>query len=77
MLGRLRGQSLVEPAGPRLTNDGHVAADTMFEARCDEIRSILAEWEPEQQPEVNELVDRFARSLSSAPPVLEPAPLSS
>jgi plasmid stabilization system protein ParE len=40
----------------------------MTEARCDEIQAILEDWNPEEQPEVRELIQTFARSLGEAPP---------
>ncbi len=71
MLGELRGQALVEPHVPRLTASGETAATKMTEARCDEIQAILEDWKPEEQPEVRELIQTFARSLGKAPPTVE------
>ncbi len=76
LLADLRARSLVEPGAPRLTAAGADAAARMNRARCDEIEALLADWEPERHPEVLELVQRFARSLSAAPPVLEPEPVA-
>ncbi len=39
----------------------------MTEARCDEIQAILEDWKPEEQPEVRELIQTFARSLGKTP----------
>ncbi len=46
----------------------------MTEARCDEIQAILEDWKPEEQPEVRELIQSFARSLGKTPPAAEQAP---
>jgi hypothetical protein len=45
-------------------------AAQMTQARCDEIRELVDEWQPPQHPEVVQLIERFARSLSSAPPLV-------
>jgi EmrB/QacA subfamily drug resistance transporter len=73
MLAELRERGLVEAGAPALTPAGRAAAARMTEARCDEIRAVLEDWEPEQHPEVLSLVERFGRLLGSAPPVA-PAP---
>ncbi len=73
MLAELRGQGLVEPAAPRLTPAGETAAARMTEARCDEIQAILEDWNPEEQPEVRDLIQSFARSLGKTPPAAEQA----
>ena len=69
MLQELRGLSLVEAEAPRLTQEGEAAATRMTEARCDEIQAIVEDWKPEEQPEVRELIQTFARSLGKTPPV--------
>jgi EmrB/QacA subfamily drug resistance transporter len=68
MLSALRAQSLIEPTAPRLTPGGEIAAAKMTEARCDEIQAIVEDWDPEEQPEVRELIQTFARSLGEMPP---------
>jgi EmrB/QacA subfamily drug resistance transporter len=69
LLGHLRDESLVEPDSALLTDTGIDAAAQMTEARCEEIREIVEEWQPAQHPEVLQLIERFARSLSSSPPL--------
>jgi hypothetical protein len=32
------------------------------------VQALLAEWQPEEQPEVRELVGRFAALLAAEPP---------
>jgi hypothetical protein len=68
LLGVLRTRGLVEPDEPRLTAAGREAGRQMTDARSAEISSILDEWQPAQHAEVRQLIDRFARSLSAAPP---------
>jgi hypothetical protein len=41
----------------------------MTEARREEVRAIVADWKPEEQPEVKRLVDRFAEAMGSTPPL--------
>jgi EmrB/QacA subfamily drug resistance transporter len=73
LLADLRAKGLVEPGAARLTPAGDDAAARLERARRDAVQELLEDWEPERHPEVLELVRRFARSLSAAPPVLEPA----
>jgi DNA-binding MarR family transcriptional regulator len=74
LLDDLRARSLVDPSAPRLTAEGSAAAARLTKARCDEIQTLLEDWQPEQHAEVLQLVNRFARSLSSSPPMAEPVP---
>jgi EmrB/QacA subfamily drug resistance transporter len=70
LLGGLRTHGLVEPDGARLTASGTTAAAHMTQARKDEVRELVEEWKPEEHAEVRGLIDRFAHSLSAAPPAL-------
>ena len=71
MLGDLRAGSFVDPSAPRLTATGEEAAAKLTDARRDEIRAAVEDWEPERQPEVRELIETFARSLTSSPPAMD------
>ena len=73
MLSDLRARSLVEPSAPRLTAAGEEAAAKLTDARRSEIRAAVEDWEPERQPEVRELIETFARSLSNSPPAVDEA----
>jgi EmrB/QacA subfamily drug resistance transporter len=73
LLKALRAGSLVEPERARLTPEGLAVADKLTQARCDEIQSALEDWRPEEHAEVLELIQRFARSLSTSPPAAAPA----
>ena len=70
MLADLRARALVEPDAPRLTETGRAAAARIADARRDEVRAIVEDWKPEEQPEVKSLIATFADSLSTAPPLL-------
>jgi EmrB/QacA subfamily drug resistance transporter len=67
-LEELRHGSLVEPDGVHLTPDGESAAAKIAEARRAEVEEILRDWQLDEQPEVRQLIERFARSLGTAPP---------
>jgi DNA-binding MarR family transcriptional regulator len=74
LLADLRAHAFVEASRPRLTEAGEEAAARLTRARCDEIETLLADWQPEEHAEVLQLVERFARSLSKTPPAAELAP---
>jgi hypothetical protein len=68
MLSELRAAGLVEAGASRPTAAGVAAADRIHDARCREIAEILDDWQPSEQPEVRELIDRFSRELARSPP---------
>ena len=70
MLADLRARGLVEKGAPLLTAAGRDAAAKLTGARRDEIRAILEDWKPDEQPEVERLIERFAASLGAAPPMV-------
>jgi len=75
LLADLRTQGLVEGSPQvRLTKRGHTAVQKMAEARREALQRFLVEWEPEQHPEVLQLLERFARSLRATPPAGDPVP---
>ena len=67
MLAELQRESLVD--GSALTTQGWEAAARMTKAREHEVHEILDDWRPDEQPEVRELIERFARALASEPPI--------
>jgi EmrB/QacA subfamily drug resistance transporter len=74
-LDDLRSQGLVEGSPQvRLTESGHAAVQKMAEARQEALHRFLEEWQPEQHPEVVQLLERFARSLRATPPAGDPVP---
>jgi EmrB/QacA subfamily drug resistance transporter len=70
----LRIRALVEPGELRLTPDGEAAAAKLRQTGRDAVQAMLEDWQPEQHPEVIRLIERFARSLSAAPPSVQPTP---
>jgi EmrB/QacA subfamily drug resistance transporter len=76
ILDRLRQHGLVEEDRAQLTAAGQDAAATMTAVRYDRIRALVEEWQPEQHPEVLEMIDRLVTSLNESPPVEEePVPV--
>jgi EmrB/QacA subfamily drug resistance transporter len=73
ILDELRARSLAEPDSTRLTRAGAEAATKLEQTGRDSVQALLAGWEPEQHPEVLEMIRRFARSLSTGPPAPAPA----
>jgi EmrB/QacA subfamily drug resistance transporter len=72
LLDELRDRAYVEPGSTRVTPAGKAAATRLEQAGRDAVRALLADWEPEEHPEVLQIIQRFARSLGSAPPAREP-----
>ena len=74
-LDDLRAQGLVEGSSQvRLTESGRTAVQKMADARQEALQRFLEEWQPEQHPEVVQLLERFARSLRATPPAGDPVP---
>jgi EmrB/QacA subfamily drug resistance transporter len=68
LLAGLRRASLAATARPELTPAGADAAERIVQAGRDEAADLLAEWEPDQHPEILQLIQRFTRTLTAAPP---------
>ena len=76
LISDLRAHGLVEgEPRVRLTDRGHDAVQRMADARREALQRFLAEWQPEQHPEVLQLLERFARSLRARPPAGDPVPV--
>ncbi len=73
ILDELRARSLAEPDSVRLTAAGTDAATRLERTGRDSVTALLEGWEPEEHPEVLQMIRRFARSLSTGPPAPEPA----
>ena len=55
--------------GPRLlTPAGTGAADRLTQARCDAVEELLRDWKPDGHSDVLGMIQRYARSFTSAPP---------
>jgi EmrB/QacA subfamily drug resistance transporter len=65
-LEELRRRSLVsgrDGGTIALTTDGREEYERLVAARCAGLRELLAGWNPDQQPEVQRMVDRLGRDL--------------
>jgi DNA-binding MarR family transcriptional regulator len=51
-----------------LTTEGREDYERLIAARCAGLRELLAGWRPEEQPEVQRMVDSLARDLVSRIP---------
>jgi EmrB/QacA subfamily drug resistance transporter len=69
LLDTLRARSLVEAGAPRLTLAGEDAATRIRQTGREELESFLADWELDQHPDIMQLIQVFARALTSAPPL--------
>ncbi len=77
-LDELRRLSLVETRDDgttTLTSAGRDDYERLVEARCAGLRELLAGWNPDQQPELQEMVDRLGRDLVSQIPMPPVAPV--
>ena len=64
--GRLAERGLI--AGDELTESGRAATARLTEARCDSLRSLIADWSPDADPRVNDVVARLAGELADDVP---------
>ena len=69
--GTLAGRDLVA-ADSALTDAGHAVAGRLIDARRDSLRSLIADWSPDDDPRVNDAVHRLAQELARESP--EPVP---
>jgi EmrB/QacA subfamily drug resistance transporter len=51
-----------------LTPAGHSAARELMAARCDSLRALVADWRPDDDPRVNDAIERLARELGRETP---------
>jgi EmrB/QacA subfamily drug resistance transporter len=52
----------------RLTPEGEALAAKLIEARCACLRQLVEEWRPDEDPRLNEAIDRLARELGQEAP---------
>ena len=75
LLDGLAREGLVEGMPEaRLSETGRAAVERMGAARQEALQQLLAGWEPDQHPEVLQLLERFTRSLRATPPAGDPVP---
>jgi hypothetical protein len=65
-LATLRAGGLV--AGDALTDPGHATAERLLAARRDCLRSLVADWSPDEDPRVNDAITRIADELARESP---------
>ena len=66
LLATLAERGLV--AGDELTAAGHATAARLIGARRDGLNSLIADWQPDDDPRVNDAIDRLAGELEREPP---------
>ena len=66
LLDSLDGRGLV--ADSALTDAGHATAERLVGARRDCLSSLIADWQPDDDPRVNDAVARLARELGRDTP---------
>jgi DNA-binding MarR family transcriptional regulator len=67
LVRELEARELVREAA--LTGEGHATAARLIDARFECLHSLVADWEPDSDPRVNEAIDRLARELARETPV--------
>jgi DNA-binding MarR family transcriptional regulator len=70
-LEQLERRSLVEQdgGGPiELTKTGREDYERLVTARCDGLRELLSGWDPDEHPQLRELIDKLGRDLVSEIP---------
>jgi EmrB/QacA subfamily drug resistance transporter len=55
-------------AGDALTDRGHATAQRLLDARRDCLRSLVADWSPDEDPRVNNAIARIAEELARESP---------
>jgi hypothetical protein len=70
-LAALCAQDVIGEDG-RVTAPGHALRDRLVAARTDCLRGLIAEWQPDEHPELDPLLRRLAEELG-APPAAEPS----
>jgi EmrB/QacA subfamily drug resistance transporter len=62
----LEARELVAEAA--LTGDGHATAARLLDARSSCLHSLVADWEPDSDPRINDAIERLARELARETP---------
>jgi EmrB/QacA subfamily drug resistance transporter len=66
-LADLRERGAIDPGGTALTDGGRALRDRLVAARTHGLRQLVADWEPDANPELDPLVARLADELAPAP----------
>ncbi len=54
--------------GPDLTDAGHETAQQLLRAREDCLRSLVADWSPDDDPRINEAIEKLSREFARTAP---------
>jgi MFS family permease len=65
-LAELRERGLVGGEPARLTHDGDRVYDRYMTARTAALRTVVDEWEPDRNPEIDPIIRRLAEALDSS-----------
>jgi EmrB/QacA subfamily drug resistance transporter len=71
-LASLRARDALDADG-RLTPAGHALRDQLVAARTDCLRGLIADWQPDEHPELDPLLHRLAEELAEPREPREPA----
>jgi EmrB/QacA subfamily drug resistance transporter len=66
VLAELRERGLVGGEPARLTQAGGQVYDKVVAARCDALRTLVADWEPDRNPEIDPIIRRLADVLDES-----------
>jgi EmrB/QacA subfamily drug resistance transporter len=66
VVAELRERGLVGGEPPRLTQDGSEIYDRVSVARTNALRTLVRDWEPDENPEIDAIVRRLADALDNA-----------
>ena len=66
LIAELHERALVRDA--RLTEDGHATAERLIVARRERLTLLVADWEADDDPRVNDVIARLAVELGAEPP---------
>ena len=58
----------MEPTSEALTPAGEQTATHLANLSREDVRALIKDWQPDRHPDIGELIQRFTKSLASAPP---------
>ena len=75
--GLVEGGEPCSPAARALTEKDKQTLDTLISRGCDRLEELSDGWQPEQHPELRELIQGLARQFIDTTPVASGAPQAS
>ena len=69
-LGALDERGLVGDGAP--TDEGRATVQRLLEARRDCLTALVADWEPDEDPRINDAIERLAQELAQETPEVPP-----